>query len=54
MRTRKLECGPGAGGPGKYTGKDLRTAHAGMDVKDADLHALVEDLEASLDHRHIA
>ena len=38
------------GGPCKYTGKDMRTAHAGMNVKDADFTALVEDLKASLDH----
>ncbi|HEX4422395.1 MAG TPA: group 1 truncated hemoglobin [Kofleriaceae bacterium] len=38
------------GGPCKYTGKDMKTAHAGMKVKDADFNALVEDLKASLDH----
>lgn len=43
-----------SGGPCKYTGKDMRTAHAGMNVKDSDFHALVEDLEASLDHFHVA
>jgi hemoglobin len=39
-----------SGGPCKYTGKDMRTAHAGMNIKDADFNALVEDLKASLDH----
>jgi hemoglobin len=43
-----------SGGPCKYTGKDMRTAHAGMNVKDGDFHALVEDLQASLDHFHVA
>jgi hemoglobin len=38
------------GGPCKYTGKDMRTAHADMKITDADFNALVEDLEASLDH----
>jgi hemoglobin len=38
------------GGPCKYTGKDMRTAHAGMNIKEADFTALVEDLKASLDH----
>jgi hemoglobin len=38
------------GGPCKYTGKDMKTAHAGMNIKDADFNALVEDLKASLDH----
>jgi hemoglobin len=37
-------------GPCKYTGKDMKTAHAGMNIKDADFNALVEDLKASLDH----
>jgi hemoglobin len=38
------------GGPCKYTGKDMRSAHAGMHITDADFKALLEDLEASLDH----
>ena len=38
------------GGPCTYTGKDMKTVHAGMNVKDSDFTALVEDLEASLDH----
>ena len=38
------------GGPCKYTGKDMRTTHAGMNIKEADFTALVEDLKASLDH----
>ncbi len=37
------------GGPCKYAGKDMKTAHAGMGVKDADFGALVEDLVKSLD-----
>ena len=39
-----------SGGPCKYTGKDMKTAHAGMNIKEADFNALVEDLKASLDH----
>jgi len=39
-----------SGGPCKYTGKDMKTSHAGMNIKDADFNALVEDLKASLDH----
>ena len=38
-----------SGGPCKYTGKDMKTAHAGMGVSDADFTALVEDLVATLD-----
>jgi hemoglobin len=37
------------GGPCKYTGKDMKTAHAGMGIKEADFNALVEDLKKSLD-----
>jgi hemoglobin len=37
-----------AGGPCKYTGKDMKTAHAGMGISDADFNALVEDLTKSL------
>src|SRR5882724_2096775 len=39
----------GTGGPCTYTGKDMKAAHAGMGVKDADFNALVEDLVAALD-----
>src|SRR5688572_8230534 len=36
------------GGPCKYTGKDMKTAHKGMGVLEADFNALVEDLTKSL------
>jgi len=39
-----------SGGPCTYTGKDMKTSHAGMKIRDADFTALVEDLKASLDH----
>ena len=38
----------GTGGPCKYTGKDMKTAHSGMGVSTADFNALVEDLGKSL------
>ena len=38
-----------SGGPCAYTGKDMRTAHKGMGITDADFNALVEDLVKSLD-----
>jgi hemoglobin len=38
-----------SGGPCKYTGKDMKTAHTGMGVKEADFTALVEDLSKTLD-----
>ena len=37
-----------AGGPCKYTGKDMKTAHAGMGISTADFNALVEDLTKTL------
>jgi hemoglobin len=37
------------GGPCKYTGLDMKTAHKGMKITDADFNALVEDLAKSLD-----
>jgi hemoglobin len=37
------------GGPCKYKGKDMKTAHAGLGVSGADFDALVEDLVGALD-----
>jgi hemoglobin len=39
----------GSGGPCKYTGKDMKAAHAGMGITDANFNALVEDLVGALD-----
>jgi hemoglobin len=36
-----------SGGGCTYTGKDMKTAHAGMNIKEADFNALVEDLQKS-------
>ena len=38
-----------SGGPCKYKGKDMKTAHAGMGVGEGDFTALVEDLVGALD-----
>jgi hemoglobin len=38
-----------SGGPCKYTGKDMKTAHRGMGISTADFNALVEDLVGALD-----
>jgi hemoglobin len=38
-----------SGGPCTYTGRDMKTTHAGMRITTADFNALVEDLVASLD-----
>src|SRR5262249_59135927 len=37
-----------SGGPCKYTGKDMKTAHAGLAIGAGDFNALVEDLVAAL------
>jgi hemoglobin len=42
-----------SGGPCKYKGKDMVTAHKGMNISDADFNALVEDLVAALDQFHV-
>ena len=39
----------GTGGPCTYTGKDMKTAHQGMGLSNADFDALVEDLVKALD-----
>ena len=38
-----------SGGPCKYAGKDLKSAHMGMGISTADFNALVEDLVGALD-----
>jgi len=38
-----------AGGPCTYTGRDMKTAHAGMGITGPQFDALVEDLVATLD-----
>ena len=38
-----------AGGPCKYTGLDMATAHEGMFIRDDEFDALVEDIAKSLD-----
>lgn len=38
-----------AGGPVKYTGQDMKTAHSGMKISNAEFDALAMDLKASLD-----
>jgi hemoglobin len=38
-----------SGGPCQYTGKQMKPAHAGLGISEADFNALVEDLVATLD-----
>lgn len=44
----------GTGGPCTYTGKDMQTAHAGMNITNAHFDALVEDLVATLQAFNVA
>ena len=43
-----------SGGPCKYTGKDMKTAHQGMGISETDFNALVEDLSGALDKFKVA
>lgn len=38
-----------SGGPCRYTGKNMKDAHAGMGIISGDFNALVEDLSGALD-----
>ena len=42
-----------SGGPCKYGGKDMKTAHRGMGITDADFGALVDDLVKALDKNKV-
>jgi len=42
-----------AQGPCTYTGDDMRTAHAGRNLTDADFNALVEDLVDAMEARDV-
>jgi hemoglobin len=42
------------GGPCTYTGKDMKTAHAGMGLKNLDFNALAEDLQLSMDKEGVS
>lgn len=43
----------GSGGPCQYKGKDMVTAHKGMNIKDGEFGALVEDLVKALDKNKV-
>jgi hemoglobin len=43
-----------AGGPCRYTGKDMKSAHRGMGIIAAGFNALVEDLVGALDAFKVA
>lgn len=42
------------GGPCTYSGKDMKTAHAGMNLQNLDFNALAEDLQLSMDKEQVA
>ena len=42
-----------SGGPCKYSGADMQSAHANLDVRKGHFNALVEDLQAAMDARKI-
>jgi hemoglobin len=44
----------GAGGPQKYAGRDLRAAHAGMNVSEQELVATIDDFVAALNDHKVA
>jgi hemoglobin len=41
------------GGPCQYTGRDMKSAHAGFQLVDEEFNALVEDLVGALDKFHV-
>jgi hemoglobin len=43
-----------AGGPCVYTGHDMRTAHKGLHLTNADFNAVVEDLQKAMDKDSIS
>lgn len=43
-----------SGGPCRYTGRDMKSAHVGMGIKESDFNALVEDLVGALDKYKVA
>ena len=47
VRLTKQIC-QASGGPCVYTGRDMRSAHAGMGIRNKDFNALVQDLGKSL------
>jgi len=43
------QLGQASGGPQQYTGRDMKTVHAGMGIDPPAFDALIEDLVAALD-----
>lgn len=45
--------GAGSGGPEPYTGKDMRTAHRGMNISEQEYLAVMDDIMGVLDKHQI-
>lgn len=46
-------CCAGFGGPETYTGKDMITAHTGMNINDAEFIAVIDDVMSALDMNNV-
>jgi hemoglobin len=42
-----------AGGPCRYSGDDMKTTHAGLNITESEFYAQVEALRAALDHHGV-
>jgi hemoglobin len=47
------QLGEATGGPQKYTGKNMKDAHKGLQITDADFDALADDLVRALDRNGV-
>lgn len=43
----------GSGGPEQYSGRDMRTAHAGMNISEQEFVAALDDIMAALDKNNV-
>jgi hemoglobin len=46
--------GMGSGGPQKYGGKDMRSAHRSMNISEEEYMAVIDDILAALDEHQVA
>lgn len=42
-----------AGGPVKYSGSDMKAVHTGLNIRNVDFNALVEDLQIAMDRAKV-
>lgn len=43
----------GSGGPQRYEGRDMRSAHSGMNISEQELLAAIDDIVAALQAQHV-